>query len=123
MWDNIINWFGSSTERKKLTKDFNKAAKNSFLSGEVATLLKAKITIGDIDYSHHLSKFLRSGLKIKALSGKDLNESDIYKIGETILNDKLLVRKLITLGWDTLVVENLEEGNGHQWNIEAYSEF
>lgn len=122
MWDIVSNWFGPSMERRRLIKDFNNYAKNAFISGEVETLLKAKIISGDPDYSHRLSKFMRGGFDIEALTGKPLPESEIHEIRDKILNNKLIVRKLVTLGWDTLSITDLESDVSWQWNIEAHLE-
>ena len=59
MWHKIMviaDWFGEMGERYKLIKDFNRAAKNSYISGYAPTLLEAKITSGE-RYFSALSKY------------------------------------------------------------------
>jgi hypothetical protein len=61
MWYKIIEvteWFGEMAERYRLVKDFNRAAKNSFIAGKAPTLLEAKITKGDSSYKHTFSKLI-----------------------------------------------------------------
>ena len=64
MWYKIMviaDWFGEMAERYKLVRDFNRAAKNSFISGIAPTLLEVKITRGDSEYKHAFSKWMSSG--------------------------------------------------------------
>jgi len=60
MWHKIIqitDWFGELTERYRLIRDFNRAAKNAFIGGLAPTLLESKITKGENSYKHAFSKF------------------------------------------------------------------
>src|SRR5690554_1127029 len=103
MWYKLIelaDWFGEMRERHQLVRDFNKSGKHAFINGIAPTLIEAKITKGDSKYRHEFSKFFGGGFRIKALSGKALNRSEIIELGKIILDNKTLVRKLITLGWD-----------------------
>ena len=98
MWHKIIEiaeWFGEMTERYRLVRDFNKAGKNAFISGVAPTLLEAKITRGESSFKHQFSKFWAGGFRIKALSGRPLQKSEMTEIGNVILNNKMLVRKLV----------------------------
>ena len=109
MWHKIIqifDWFGEMSERNRLIRDFNLAAKNAFIGGIAPTLLEAKITRGDSNYRHTFSKFLGGGFRIKALSGRPLRRDEMTEIGRVILDNKELVRKLVALGWDTLEVHD-----------------
>lgn len=77
MWYKIIeiaDWFGEMAERYRLLKDFNRAAKNSFIAGVAPTLLEAKITKGDSAYKHAFSKWMAGGFRIKALTGRPLQK-------------------------------------------------
>ena len=50
MWYKLVqlsDWFGEMSERTKLVRDFNRAAKEAFISANAATLLEAKVTWGD----------------------------------------------------------------------------
>jgi hypothetical protein len=120
MWNKIIDiveWFGEINERRGVVKDFNNAAKKAFISGDAPTLLNAKTTLGEPEYHHHLSKFLSSGFKIKAISGRELSKDEMKEIGAIVLDNKDFVRKLITMGWDTLYVFSDGGDNGLKWSL------
>ena len=124
MWYKIMvikEWFGEMSERYKLVRDFNKAAKYAFISGAAPTLLEAKITGGDNAFKHEFSKWLGSGFRIKAMSGKPLHNIELKEIGSVVLDNEELIRKLITLGWDTLEVHSNKGFNGLKWPLKEYA--
>lgn len=124
MWYKIMvikEWFGEMSERYKLVRDFNKAAKYAFISGVAPTLLEAKITSGDSAFKHEFSKWLGSGFRIKAMSGKPLHNIELKEIGSVVLDNEELIRKLITLGWDTLEVHSNQGLNGLKWPLKDYA--
>ena len=91
MWYKIMEikeWFGEMNERYRLVKDFNRAAKLSFVAGIAPTLLEARITKGDSNYRHAFSKWISGGFRIKALSGRTLQKSELIGIGRVVLNKK-----------------------------------
>ena len=117
----IIEWFGEMNERYRLVKDFNRAAKNSFISGQAPTLLESRITSGESSYRHAFSKFLGGGFRIKALSGAPLPRTEMIEIGKIVLGNEELVRKLIALGWDTLEVHDNKGFNGLKWALKDHA--
>jgi hypothetical protein len=124
MWYKIIQiteWFGEVAERYRLVKDFNRAAKYSFIQGIAPTLLEVKITKGESAYRHALSKWMAGGFRIKALSGRPLDKSELIEIGRVVLDDEELTRKLITLGWDTLEVHSNKGFTGAKWALKEYA--
>jgi hypothetical protein len=124
MWYKIMvikEWFGEMSERYKLVRDFNNAAKYAFISGVAPTLLQAKITGGDSAFKHEFSKWLGSGFRIKAMSGKPLHNIELKEIGSVVLDNEELIRKLITLGWDTLEVHSNQGFNGLKWPLKDYA--
>jgi len=118
----IVEWFGDLTERYRLIKDFNRAAKMSFISGIAPTLLEAKITMGESAYRHEFSKWLAGGFRIKALAGRPLSKSELIELGRVVLDNKELVRKLVSLGWDTLEVHSNEGYNGAKWALKDHAD-
>jgi hypothetical protein len=101
MWNKIMvvaEWFGEMAERYKLIRDFNKAAKYSFVSGNAPTLLEVKITKGDSNFKHAFSKWMGGGFRIKALAGRPMSNIELREIGGVVLDNEELVRKLISLG-------------------------
>jgi len=121
MWHRIIDWFGEVRERYNLVRDFNKSAKNSFISGHAPTLLEARITMGSSEFRHAFSKFMGGGFRIKALSGHPLEKSELIEIGKVVLYNEELVRKLVALGWDTLEVHDLKGFHGCKWGLKNYA--
>ena len=116
----IIDWFGEMADRYRLVRDFNNAAKNSFLTGEADTLLQAKITMGEWAYRHAFSKFMGGGFRIKTLSGSVMTRHELIEVGQVLLDNEVLVRKLISLGWDTLEVHDSKGSVGCKWALMEY---
>ena len=124
MWHRIMviaDWFGEMGERYTLVKNFNRAGKNAFIAGNAPTLLEAKINSGDSSYRHAFSKWFGGGFRIKALSGRALSKSELIEVGRVVLDNDELVRKLISLGWDTLEVHDNTGFNGCKWKLMDFS--
>lgn len=124
MWSRIIeivDWFGELTERVRIVRDFNRAAKLAFVGGQAPTLLQAKTTRGEYKYKHAFSKFMAGGFRIKALSGKPLPKNELIEIARVVLDNELLVRKLISLGWDTLEVHDNKGIVGVKFALKDYA--
>lgn len=117
----VKEWFGDMADRYRLVRNFNKAAKSSFINGEAPTLLEVKITRGDSSYKHAFSKWMASGFRIKALSGRALSKSEMIEIGKVVLGNEELVRKLISLGWDTLEVQSDQGVTGLKWDLGKFA--
>jgi len=119
-WNRIVDWFKDRSERAKLIRSFNDSAKNSFVTGEAPTLLKASISKGERSYKHQFSNWLKTGFRIQAFSGRQLAKNEIKQIGEVILNDNVLIRRLIVLGWDTLEIHGDKGTYGLRWQLKDY---
>lgn len=119
-WNRIIDWFRDRSERSQLIRSFNDSAKNAFIIGEAPTLLKAKISKGERTFRHQFSNWINSGFRIQAFSGRQLTKDEIKQIGEVILNDNVLVRRLIVLGWDTLEIHGDQGIYGLRWQLKDY---
>lgn len=119
-WNNILDWFRDRSERMKLVRSFNESAKNSFVNGIAPTLLKASISKGEKRYRHQFSNWFKTGFRIEAFSGRQLTKEEIKLIGEVILNDNTLIRRLIVLGWDTLEIHGDEGSYGLKWQLKDY---
>jgi hypothetical protein len=119
-WNRIIDWFRDRSERSQLIRSFNDSAKNAFIIGEAPTLLKAKISKGEQTFRHQFSNWLNTGFRIQAFSGRQLAKEEIKQIGEVILNDNVLVRRLIVLGWDTLEIHGDQGKYGLRWQLKDY---
>lgn len=124
MWEKIIQlaeWFGDMQERATLLRNFNHSAKTAFISGVAPTLLSVSASRGNSAYRHAFSKMFLSGFRIKALSGRALTRAEMSEIGRIVLANETMVRKLISLGWDTLEVHDNAGCNGLQWKLTDYA--
>ena len=119
-WNNILEWFLDRSERAKLVRSFNVSARNAFVSGIAPYLLKSRISKGESAYRHQFSNWLNSGFRIQAFSGRVLSKNEIIHIGQVILDDSVLVRRLIVLGWDTLEIHGDEGMYGCRWQLKDY---
>nr|WP_299036265.1 hypothetical protein [uncultured Tenacibaculum sp.] len=119
-WNNILDWFRDRSERSKLVRSFNNSARDSFVGGIAPTLLKAKISRGESSYKHQFSNWLNTGYRIQAFTGRQLSKDEIIHIGKVILNDEVLVRKLVVLGWDTLEIHGDEGTYGCRWQLKDH---
>lgn len=120
LWNNIIYWFEDRSERSRLVRGFNDSAKKSFISGIAPTLLKASISRGESSYKHQFSNWLNSGFRIQAFTGRTLSKDEIMRIGKVILDDSILVRRLIVLGFDTLEIHGDAGKYGCRWQLKDY---
>lgn len=116
----LKEWFSDRKERRELIYDFNKSAKNAFIIGIAPTLLKASMSKGCSDYKHRFSAWPNSGFRITAFSGRQLTKSELITIGDTIIYDDMLVRRLVVLGWDTLEVQGDQGQYGCRWQLRDY---
>lgn len=120
IWNNVQDWFLDRSERNRLIRSFNGSARNAFVAGIAPTLLKAKISKGDNAYKHQFSNWLNTGFRIQAFAGRQLSKDELMFIGKVILDDDVLVRRLIVLGWDTLEIHGDEGTYGCKWQLKDY---
>ncbi|MCQ2192042.1 MAG: hypothetical protein MJZ23_04155 [Paludibacteraceae bacterium] len=117
IWNGIVQWFSDSRDRSRLVRDFNKTARNAFVTGTAPTILEASMVTGNKAYKHEMSAWMNTGFCIKALSGRTLSRDEMIFIGKIILANKTLVRQLVALGWDTLMVRDNNSHFGCQWKL------
>lgn len=121
-WNRIVEWFIDRQERNSLIRSFNLSAKKSFVSGQAPTLLRASLSRGNKEYKHRFSNWLNSGFRIQAFAGRSLTKNELICIGNAVLNDDVLVRRLVVLGWDTLEVHGDVGNFGCRWQLKDYLE-
>lgn len=119
-WNNILDWFRDRSERAKLVRSFNESARSAFVDGIAPTLLKASISKGESAYKHQFSNWLNTGFRIQAFTGRVLSKDELIHIGKVILDDSVLVRRLIVLGWDTLEIHGDAGQYGCIWQLKDY---
>lgn len=122
VWNNIIEWFSDRSARNSLIRSFNKSAKESFIAGLSPTLLQASVSRGNSAYRHQFSAWMYTGFRIKALSGRALSKDEMTFIGDTVLANTNLVRRLIALGWDTLEIHDDTGVYGLRWKLIEYAQ-
>ena len=121
IWNRIIEWFQDRKTRTQLVRSFNQSAREAFVQGLVPVILEASISKGEPAYRHQFSRFLEgSGFRIKAHTGRQLSKSEIVNIGETILSNDILVRRMVVLGWDTLQIHCDVGNHGCQWRLQDH---
>ena len=118
-WNRIIEWFSTKKERQACVRDFNQAAKKAFISGMVPVYMKADISLGNSEYKHSMSNFF-SGFRIKTLSGRSLTSQEVISVGQTICSNDELMRKLISLGFDTVEIINPDGVMVKDWRLQAF---
>lgn len=119
-WNRIVEWFQDRTERNRLVRSFNDSARRAFVAGVAPTLLKASISRGEKSFRHQFSNWLNSGFRIQAFTGRVLSKNELILIGNTIISDDVLIRKLVVLGFDTLEVCGDKGMYGCRWQLKDY---
>ena len=120
IWNRIIKWFRDMSERNRLINDWNHSARESFIVGAVPSLLEASTSMGNSDYRHEMSKWMISGFRIRVKGGRPLIREEIIAVGRIILCNNELVRRLVSLGWDTLEVYDSASKRGCQWALKEF---
>ena len=116
-WNKIVTWFREANERQRCVNDFNDAAKKAFIENIAPVYLKSEISRGNRNYKHSMSNFFFSGFRIKTLSGRALSFSEVEAIGLAIHTNQELMRKLVTLGLDTLEICDTSGSKVKDWRI------
>lgn len=116
-WNRIASWFSDLRERKLCINDFNNAAKQAFIVNAVPVYMKAEVSRGNSQYRHAMSSLLFSGFRIKTVSGRFLTSEEIEAVGKTIRSNEELMRKLVTLGFDTLEIYNPQGQKVKDWQL------
>ena len=116
-WNNIVSWFQSLGERSKCVNDFNKAAQAAFIANIAPVYKKADISRGNRNYKHAMSDWLFSGFRIRTLSGRPMTSEEVKNCGLAIVSNQELMRKLATLGFDTLEIYDPYGEKIKDWRI------
>lgn len=119
-WNYILEWFQDRSERGKLVRGFNRAARNAFIDGTVPVFIKALISKGEKSYHHQFSDSFYTGFRILVFCGDQLSKNDLIRIGTVIMSDDCLIRKLVVLGFDTFEVCGDVGDFGCRWQLKDY---
>lgn len=120
-WNQVIEWFRDRSERNKLIRNFNEMARDAFISGNAPTALKASFSRGESSYKHEFSAWTNTGFRIQALAGRELSKDELMFIGNVVLSNEVLVRRLVVLGWDTLEIHADKGRYGCRWKLSDYA--
>lgn len=126
-YNKVLNLFvRDSLERKRFIDEFNSNAKDSFKNLSVDVLFLASTCPGkeDASYRHEFSApRFASGFEIQVCGGKPVPPEDIVIIGQIILLDKVLVRRMYLLHWDTFIIKDIRTGRSIDWRIKDFVGF
>ena len=120
-WEQLTSWFEDKSNRFAIVRSFNIAAKDAYINGTIPCLLKCRISPGCMEFRHANSSLFFTGIQIKILTNSNLSDSELNKIGETVVNDSRLVRFLIAKGWDTLDIKDGGKGAKSRWELAKYT--
>ena len=120
IWYKILQFFQDGRERSAIILGFNQSSREAFISGVMPVMLEASVSRGEPMYRHQYSRWMRSGFRIKAFSGAQLTRQDIITLGKVILDDPVLVRRLVVLGFDTLEAHCDVGQYGCKWQLKDF---
>lgn len=112
--------------RKRFIDEFNFNARNSFENLSVDALLFATICPGkdDSSYRHDLSApRFASGIEIQLVGGVPVPLQDVVLIGQIVLLNQSIVRRMYILHWDTLIIRDMRTGHSADWRIKDFAGF
>lgn len=114
----IISWFSSQKEVNEIFSEFNRNAKEAFVSDMVPVFLMAEKSRGNKLYKHQFSNFLFHGFRIKILSGF-ISEDEIDILGTLVTSNKQLSHRLILCGFDTVEIVSVYGTILKDWRLTA----
>lgn len=120
---NMLNsLLDGSFERVKIINEMNKGFKELFYSGAINRLCHVSISAGDPDFTHEMSSMsFRSGFKIGIENDTDLQMSEVMDLSKYILANTAFIRQLMSMGFDTLIIQGLNNGRGRKFSLKAYA--
>lgn len=127
---NIIEFFKNmlnslldgSFERVKIINGMNNGFKELFYSGAINRLCHVSISAGDPDFTHEMSSMsFRSGFKVGIENDMDLHMSEVMDLSKYILANTAFIRQLMSMGFDTLIIQGLHNGRGRKFSLKAYA--
>jgi len=121
IWEKIRNWFTDLRDRNRFLREWNNSAKLAYIEEIIPILMEARITVGSLEYRHEFSKWMAGGFRVKVLSGKPMTRDELLEIGQFIIGDDVMVRKLVSNGWDTLEIYDTAGTIGLKWQLKKYT--
>lgn len=120
---NMLNsLLDGSFERVKIINEMNRGFKELFYSGATNRLCHVSISAGDPDFTHEMSSMsFRSGFKIGIENDMDLQMSEVMELSKYILANTSFIRQLMAIGFDTLIIQGMNNGRGRKFSLKAYA--
>lgn len=120
---NMLNsLLDGSFERVKIINEMNKGFKELFISRAINRLCHVSISAGDPDFAHEMSSMaFRSGFKIGIENDNDLQMSEVMDLSKYILANTAFIRQLMAMGFDTLIIQGLNNRKGRKFSLKAYA--
>lgn len=109
VWEFIKNTINlvldASFEKVAIINALNKTFEEQYLTGETNRLVKVSISFGDPSYKHSMSvSYPRSGFLMIIQNDEKLKLSEVHEVAQYILTNDYFIKKLMSLGFDTLIV-------------------
>ena len=122
-FNNMLNsLLDGSFERVKIINEMNKGFKELFYSGVINRLCHVSISVGDPDFRHEMSSMpFRSGFKIGVENDMDLHMSEVMELSKYVLVNTAFIRQLMAMGFDTLIIQGVNNGRGRKFSLKAYA--
>lgn len=92
-------------DRVRLIGEFNRVFNQAYLQSEINRKCSVTTSLGKPGFGHSMSDHFRSGFKITILNDDYLTETDLFEISGYVLESPGFVRKLMVVGYDTLIVK------------------
>ena len=120
---NMLNsLLDGSFERVRIINEMNKGFKDLFYSGAINRLCHVSISAGDPDFFHEMSSLtFRSGFKIGIENDINLEMSEVMELSKYILANTAFIRQLMAMGFDTLIIQGLNNKKGRKFSLKAYA--
>ena len=124
-YNKIIEFFvKDSAERRRFINEFNEIASRNFQNLTIDALFEAGVCFGKSEYQHELSApVIASGLEIQIKAGMQVPLDVVIALGRVILCDRVLVRRMFVLHWDTLIIRDSRSGYCVDWGIRDFVDF
>ena len=111
-----------SFERVRVISSLNDAFKEYYLSGELQRYCKVSISVGNDKFRHEMSSFfLRSGFKISIQNDNGLGDAEMREISQYILGNLSFVKRLMALGFDTLIIYGATTNKSCTYALKEYA--
>jgi len=111
-----------NNSRQDILKFFNIIFEEAFNTGKIDRLCKVSSCSGNKFFKTTLSTFsFRSGIELKIINDANLTNYDVNILCSVILGNNFFVRKLISLGYDTLIISTSTTGINLNINLHQFT--